>query len=81
MQNKLEVFLGDVFPLYMSNEKQGADNNVSSNNIIVQRTEEEDENRAIYVRPGYSIDAQNENAKDKKVRNSSFRFLCMLCIE
>lgn len=48
---KQDILLGDVDPLYTSDEQEVADENESKNRVSVERTEERDEKSAIHVWP------------------------------
>lgn len=78
--NKPKVLLGDMDPIYMSHERDGADNNVLGNTVTVKMTGEGDENSTMDVWLEYSIEATIEKEKVRKVRNLSFKFLYMICL-
>lgn len=59
VQKKRLVLLDDVDALHMSNEKEDADYNVSSNTASEKMTEKEVYNIATNVWPDYSIDGPN----------------------
>lgn len=60
MRNKRGVLLGDGDSLYMSDEKDRADEHVSMNTISVMMTERADKIRAMDVCWDYSADAPIE---------------------
>lgn len=57
VRKKHEVFLGDVNPLHMSDDKEGADNNVSRKTDTEKMTKGGDEHSAMDVQPAFWIDA------------------------
>lgn len=57
IRNKREALLGDVDPLYRSQEKESGDNNASRSTINVDMTGGWDKNSALGLRPDNSIDA------------------------
>lgn len=59
-RNKHEALLGDLLPLYRTDEKEGADDNVSASKISVEMTRERDENSSMHVLPDYSIRVPTE---------------------
>lgn len=61
----------------MSDQKEGADENVYTNTDTVGWTGE-DANSSVDVEPDYLIDEQVEEDYDRNVRSLSFRIVCML---
>lgn len=61
VRNIREVFLGDVDPQYMSDEKDDDDTDVSKNTATAEMTAQLDENCALNVWPDFSIDAPIED--------------------
>lgn len=55
IQYKCQASLGGVDPLYLSNEKVGVNNKMSTDKVAVQMTREEDENGTVDQRPDYLI--------------------------
>lgn len=81
VQNKHEVLLGDVDPLYMFAEKEGSDDNLFTSTISIEVTRYGDENFRMDLRPHFLIDAPIEEALDRKVRNLSLKcFHCFVLI-
>lgn len=62
MQGKCVVLLSFEYPLYMSDEKGGADNSLSSNTNTVDMTGDGDKNSATDVWPDHSRGASTENS-------------------
>lgn len=59
VQNKRKFFLGYVVPLYMSDEKDCAYDNVSSNLTSCEVTGNGDENSSMDIWSDYSIESPN----------------------
>lgn len=90
VQNKHKVLSGDADPLYLCAQKKNADESMTMNTATVDMTGERDENVAIDVWSGYSVDAQiewNWNNEFVKIScllcmtleaNLFFRFVCMI---
>lgn len=51
VRNKRKALLGDVNPLYLSDEKEDADYKMSKNTVTVQMTGVGDENSSIDLLP------------------------------
>lgn len=49
VQNKHNALLRDLHPLYMCDEKEGADDNMSGITLIAEMIEEREENSALQV--------------------------------
>lgn len=60
MQNKCEVILSDVDLLYMSTEKECADDNKSKSTVTVKLTGVRNQNIATDIWPVYTIDTPIE---------------------
>lgn len=54
VSNTVEVILGDVYLLYLTDEKESADGSVSDNTSCVEITEEGDKKGSMDVWPDYS---------------------------
>lgn len=70
-----------MYPLYVVDEKEGAEDSVYRSTISVGMTGKEDKARAMDIWPVYSIKKPIEKDWEIKVRNLSSKFLCLLCFD
>lgn len=66
VQDKRLGHLDDVDRLYIPDENESDEDNVSRNTVVVEMTGERDENGAINVCPGYLVDAPVQKNEDRR---------------